>query len=92
MAKKTYPLSGVEDEQRARWQQRADAAGMSLASWIRETCDLRDKGLLVLAAEEGLDLTPQGQSEHDRARHVLGGTGGKRSYEADPKTKGREKR
>lgn len=46
-ARRTFPLSGVTEEERALWQSRADERGLTLAAWIRETCTLRATGLLM---------------------------------------------
>lgn len=36
----TYPL-GLPDEQRDRWQEAAKARGLTLAAWVRESCEMR---------------------------------------------------
>lgn len=37
---KTFPV-GLTDEARASYQAAADSAGVSLAQWIRDACELR---------------------------------------------------
>lgn len=85
MASKTYPLTWGDDGQRERWQKAADEAGMTLAAWIRETCEMRLKGLLVVAAEAALPdgaLSKTGEIDHAaRAR----ATGAKVFRGMDPK-------
>lgn len=49
-ATKTFPI-GLTTEQREELQGAADAAGKSLAAWIRETALLAARGQLVPTAE-----------------------------------------
>lgn len=62
----TYPL-GLPDEQRAAWQRDADAAGLSLAEYIRRCVETVRRQRLVLDAEGGMppgSLSAEGRAVH----------------------------
>jgi hypothetical protein len=51
MATKTFPV-GLTEEKRAEYQAAADKEGVSLAQWIRDSCDLRLGNVVVRGQAE----------------------------------------